>query len=118
MAGESYTGGCHCRAVRFEVEADLSQVLQCNCSICTKRGALWSFVQAPQFKFAKGEAALRDYQFARKQLHHLFCPICGVGSFSSGKAPDGQDTFAINVRCLDDVDVTKLAPMPFDGKSL
>jgi hypothetical protein len=118
MAGKSYTGGCHCGAVRFEVEADLSQVLQCNCSICTKRGALWSFVQAPRFKLVQGEAALKDYQFAGKQLHHLFCPTCGVGSFSSGKAPDGQETFAINVRCLDGVDAATLTPMPFDGKSL
>jgi hypothetical protein len=118
MAEKSYTGGCHCGAVRFEVEADLAQVVQCNCSICTKRGALWSFVQAPRFKLVKGDAVLRDYQFARKHLHHLFCPTCGVGSFSTGKAPDGQDTFAINVRCLDDVDVAKLTPMPFDGKSL
>jgi hypothetical protein len=115
---KSYAGGCHCGAIRFEAEADLTQVLQCNCSICMKRGALWCFVQAPQFKLVKGETALKDYQFNRKKLHHLFCPTCGVGAFSRGQAPDGQDTFAINVRCLDDIDVTKLTPMPFDGKSL
>ena len=111
-------GGCHCGAVRFEAAVDLAQVLQCNCSICMKRGALWSFVQAPQVEFLKGQDVVKDYQFGPKKLHHLFCPTCGVGSFSRGTGPDGEDTFAINVRCLDDIDVTKLKPMPFDGKNL
>ena len=50
MASQQATGGCHCSAVRFETQVDLGQVVQCNCSIFTKRGALWSFVKAPQFK--------------------------------------------------------------------
>ena len=118
MPAETHAGGCHCGAIRFQAEADLGQVMQCNCSICSKRGALWSFVKAPQFKLLEGEDATEDYQFGRKRLHHLFCPNCGVGAFSRGTAPDGQDTYAINVRCLDDVDASKLKPMPFDGKSL
>ena len=112
-----HSGGCHCGAVRFEAAVDLSQVLQCNCSICMKRGALWSFVQGPQVKFLRGENVVKDYQFGQKKLHHLFCPTCGVGSFSRGTAPDGRDTVAVNVRCLDDIDVGTLAPMPYDGKS-
>jgi len=64
-------------------------------------------------------ASLRDaLQFAAKKLHHFFCPTFGVGSFSRGKMPDGQDTVAVNVRCLDNIDESKLKPMPFDGKSL
>jgi hypothetical protein len=114
----SQAGGCHCGAVRFEAAVDLAQVVQCNCSICMKRGALWSFVPAAQFKLLQGDGALEDYQFGPKRLHHLFCPTCGVGSFSRGKMPDGQDTFAVNVRCLDDIDVTSLKPMPYNGKSL
>jgi glycosyltransferase involved in cell wall biosynthesis len=33
-------GGCHCRAVRFEVRASLDQALVCNCSVCVKKGFL------------------------------------------------------------------------------
>ena len=118
MAAETRVGGCHCGAVRFEAPVDLSQVIQCNCSICIKRGVLWSFVPASQVKFFKGEHSVTDYQFAAKKLHHLFCPNCGVGSFSRGKSPKGEDMVAINVRCLDDVDLANLKPLPFDGKSL
>jgi hypothetical protein len=104
--------------VRFEATSDLAMVGQCNCSICTKRGALWAFVPAPQFKLLQGKDALADYQFAKKKIHHLFCESCGIGSFSHGLSPKGEETYAVNVRCLDDVDVAGLKLTPFDGKSL
>jgi hypothetical protein len=115
---KTHAGGCHCGAVRYEATSDLTQVVSCNCSICNKRGALWTFLPASRFRLLKGEDAVSDYQFGKKTIHHLFCTTCGVGSFSRGQAPDGQETFAVNVRCLDDVDGSALKPMPFDGKAL
>ena len=101
---KTYQGGCHCGRVRYDAQTDLAQVIECNCSICVKRGALWAFVKAPQFRIVQGEDALADYQFGKKKLHHLFCRSCGIGSFSRGMAPNGEATFAINVNCLDGVD--------------
>ena len=115
---KTYTGGCHCGHVRYDLTADLTQVLNCNCSICTKRGALWTFVPAEKFALRAGEDVLADSQFGKKAIHHLFCPQCGVGSFSRGKGPDGKEVIAVNVRCLDDVDLAALKTTPFDGKSL
>jgi hypothetical protein len=112
------TGGCHCGNVRFDVNVDLTQVLDCNCSICKKRGALWAFAPADKFALRAGDEALTDYQFGKKTIHHLFCAQCGVGAFSRGQTPDGKEVVAINVRCLDDVDVASLKTTPFDGKSL
>ena len=114
----NYSGGCHCGEVRYDVTADLSGVMSCNCSICQKRGALWVFVTDDKFALRAGGEDLADYQFGKKIIHHLFCPQCGVGSFSRGKAPDGREMVAVNVRCLDDVDVATLSPKPFDGRSL
>jgi hypothetical protein len=54
----------------------------------------------------------------QKIVHHLFCHTCGVGSFAKGRAPDGTEMVAVNVRCLDDVDLGQLTPTPFDGKNL
>jgi hypothetical protein len=113
-----HTGGCHCGRVRYEVEADIDQVLSCNCSICQKRGALLSFVPEPQFSLISGEDDLTDYQFNQKIIHHLFCSTCGVASFARGVAPDGSAMVAVNVRCLDDVDPASLTVQPFDGRSL
>jgi hypothetical protein len=114
----THDGGCHCGRVRFQATGDIKEVFDCNCSICTKRGALWAFVKAPQFTLLKGNDALADYQFGKKRIHHRFCASCGIGSYSQGLAPNGDGTFAINVRCLDDLDVAALPRRPFDGKSL
>ena len=113
-----YQGGCHCGKVRFEVEADLGRVMACNCSICAKHGLLLTFVGSDKFKLVSGERELTDYQFNKKEIHHLFCRSCGVESFARGTAPDGREMVAINVRCLDGIDLGALTTAPFDGKSL
>ena len=115
---KNYSGGCHCGQVRYDVSADLSTVVDCNCSICQKRGALWTFVTEDKFALRAGGEDLVDYQFGKKSIHHVFCPQCGVGSFSRGKAPNGQEMIAVNVRCLEDVDIAALTLKPFNGRSL
>ena len=119
MAGKrTYQGGCHCGQVRYEVSTDLEKVVACNCSICSRAGYLLTFVPPEQFKLHSGEAAQTDYQFGKKNIHHQFCSTCGVRSFASGKTPKGGNMYAINVRCLEGVDVNVLKPTPFDGASL
>jgi hypothetical protein len=115
---KTYTGGCHCGKVRYEVAMSLDRIISCNCSICSKTGTLLAFVPADQFKLLSGENNLTDYQFNKKVIHHVFCSTCGVRSFARGKGPDGAEMRAVNVRCLDDVDVSTLTPMQFDGKSM
>ena len=114
---KTYTGGCHCGEVRFEVTADISSVTSCNCSLCQKRGALWVFVPPESFALRAGLEDLKDYQFGKKRIHHLFCPQCGVGAFSRGSGPQGE-MVAVNVRCLDDIEAGTLRVSSFDGKSL
>src|SRR4051794_9312554 len=113
----TYEGGCHCGRVRYEVTADVSKVIECNCSICSKKGHLLAFVPEDRFTLKAGDG-LGDYQFNKDIIHHLFCPTCGVQSFARGKGPDGKPMVAVNVRCLEGVDVKKLAVTPFDGRSL
>jgi hypothetical protein len=113
---KTYKGGCHCGKVRYEVTTDFGQVISCNCSICAKKGHLLTFVPPEQFHLVSGEG-LTDYQFNTKNIHHLFCPVCGVSSYANGTGPGGKPMYSVNVRCLDDVDVSALAVTPFDGKS-
>lgn len=115
---KSYEGGCHCGQVRYEVKLDLSQpAVTCNCSICQKTGSMLSFTPIAQFTLRSGEAALTDYQFNKKVIHHVFCSKCGVRSFARGVGPDGSEMAAINVRCLDGVDLGDVKTMQFDGKN-
>ncbi|HLV67422.1 MAG TPA: GFA family protein [Polyangiaceae bacterium] len=105
---KTYTGSCHCGQVRFDVTADISKVIACDCSMCGRTGALLAFAPAGNFKLLSGEDALSDYQFNTRTIHHLFCRSCGIRSFSRGTTPDGQPMVAINVRCLEGVDLGSL----------
>jgi hypothetical protein len=113
-----YAGGCHCGAVRFEVATALERVNTCNCSICSKKGFIWTFVPKDRFRLLSGEGDLQEYLFNKHRIHHLTCRICGVESFARGTGPGGTDVVAINVRCLDGIDLAGLRPVEFDGKSL
>jgi hypothetical protein len=114
---KTYSGGCQCGNVRYEVQLDLSGVVACNCSRCGRLGSLLAFAPEESLTLLKGEDALTDYTFNKHAIHHLFCKTCGIQSFSRGTAPDGRKMAAINVRCLDDVDVDTLPVQKVDGRS-
>ena len=117
MPTDRYSGACHCRAVSFEVELDLTDTVVCNCSLCRMRGFRWSFVPADRFRLLAGEAMLRSYRFHRHEIDHRFCARCGVEPFAFS-APEGRRTAMIDVRCLDGVDADRLPPpASYDGRS-
>ena len=112
---KTYEGGCHCGGVRFRVTADLSRVSDCNCSVCTKKGFLHLIVAPEQFELLSGEDALSTYQFNTGTAKHIFCRHCGIHSFYVPRSdPDKID---VNVRCLDDIDLTAITVLPFDGRN-
>jgi hypothetical protein len=114
----TYTGGCHCGAVRYRVTTKLETAVTCNCSICSRAGTMLTLVPAAQFELLAGQEALHDYQFGKKRIHHLFCSRCGIKSFARGVAPDGSQMVAVNVRCLEGIDPATVPVKSFDGKSL
>ncbi|HEY0010634.1 MAG TPA: GFA family protein [Candidatus Paceibacterota bacterium] len=110
---KTYTGGCHCGAVRYEVTTGLEKVIECNCSHCSKKGFLLNFVERDQFTLQTSEDMLMEYFFNQKTIRHLFCRVCGVQSFAEGVT---FPKVAINVRCLDGIDVSSLSPELVNGK--
>jgi hypothetical protein len=114
----TYEGGCHCGAVRYRAKIDLSKgATKCNCSICTRTGTLNTVVKPEDFELVAGENILSDYQFNTKSGHHVFCKHCGVRSFASGDVPElGGLFYSVNVLCLDDVHLSNIPTMYWDGK--
>lgn len=118
MPSQTFHGSCHCGDVRYQVTLALDGAVSCNCSICSRTGTLLAFAPASQFELLSGADSLTDYQFGGKRIHHLFCRRCGIRAFCRATARDGSPTVAINVRCLEGVDLDALPVKRFDGKSL
>ena len=116
----TYQGSCQCGQVKYSLQSrPITQVLECNCSMCGRAGALWTAAADADLKIDCDLAGLGLRQFGTMRAKHYFCRTCGVEPFARGTAPGSTTTMmAINVRCLDGVDITSLKIMPFDGKSL
>ncbi|HTV17046.1 MAG TPA: GFA family protein [Polyangiaceae bacterium] len=110
------SGGCHCGAVRFEVDvAPDASLSLCNCSICDMTGYLHLIVQKSCFRLTSGSEQLREYRFNTGTARHLFCSVCGIKSFYVPRShPDG---FSVNARCLDGLPFAGVEPQPFDGQN-
>jgi hypothetical protein len=114
-----YKGSCHCGKISFEVEGELTQVMDCNCSICSRLGSLLWFVPRSQLQLLTPEENLSTYTFGERSIQHHFCPNCGIHPFGEGTDPSsGNRMAAINVRCLEDVEFSTLPVEHFDGRSL
>jgi hypothetical protein len=112
-----YTGSCHCGAVTFSVAADApSDAMTCNCSHCSRKGLVLTFVPDDQFTLDSGADKLTDYQFYKHNITHQFCTICGCQAFALGKSPNGPMR-AINLRCVPQVDIDTLTLKQVDGAS-
>lgn len=113
-----YSGSCHCGDVRFEVEGEIESVLACNCSICQRKGSLLWFVPRDRMRLLTPEERISTYTFNKGVIRHRFCPVCGMHPFGEGTDPNGNAMAAINVRCLEDVDLDAIPVNRFDGRSL
>lgn len=111
-----YQGSCHCGKTAFEVEGQLESVVECNCSICRRKGTQLWFVPRSAMTLKTPEDGLTVYTFNKHAIRHHFCPVCGVTPFALGAMPDGSPMAAINARCLDDVDLDALKRNFYNGK--
>jgi hypothetical protein len=111
---KTYHGSCHCGAVRFECELDLTAVTsRCNCSICTKTRYWKAIVRAGDLRLLQGEEALAVYHDPDGMVRHRFCRRCGVKPFGQGRLDElGVDFYGVNVACLDDATPAELAAAP------
>ena len=110
-------GSCHCGTVKFEVEGAFSEAMECNCSHCSRKGYLLWFVPREQLHLQTPQDDLSTYRFNRHVIDHHFCPNCGCAPVGFGTAPDGKATAAVNIRCLEGVDLTSVKRVPVDGRS-
>ncbi|KAK0708703.1 Mss4-like protein [Lasiosphaeris hirsuta] len=123
---KTYVGGCHCGAIRYSVEMDLSdgKASKCNCSICLKSNRLSITLDQDRFKLVSPASLteIPEYQFGTMSQHHRFCAKCGIHCFAYGSYEwEGQTVknFGINAVTLDPgqgVDLRELKIAYWDGR--
>jgi hypothetical protein len=114
----SFRGSCHCGRLAYTVDEDPpARAMECNCSICRRKGALHHFTTPDKVHREADEADIQVYQFNRHNIRHMFCRTCGAAPFAEGKGPNGP-MVEINLRCAEGVDLDALEITRFDGASL
>ncbi len=112
-----YQGSCHCGRVAFEVEGEIDSALACNCSICSRKGSLLWFVPRANLVLKTPEGDASTYTFNQHHIKHRFCPVCGMHPYGEGTDPKGNAVAAINLRCVEGIDLAAIAVHHFDGRS-
>lgn len=108
-------GGCHCGAVQYRVTVHSLDAVECNCSICAKKGYLHLIVAEDDFELTRGSDATTTYTFGTHIAKHHFCSRCGIHSFYRPRShPDCVD---VNIRCLDGVVPADFQLRAFDGQN-
>jgi hypothetical protein len=117
-ATTKHCGSCHCGTVRYEVETDLSNPgSRCNCSVCTKTSVTSGIVKPDKFTLLTPEAELGSYAWGAKTSTRFFCKNCGVQCFGRGYLVEvGGDYVAVNLNTLDEVELTTLSLIHWDGR--
>jgi hypothetical protein len=113
-----YRGSCHCGRIAFEAEGKLDGAMSCNCSICQRKGSLLWFIPRDSFRLLTPEENASSYTFNKHVIKHRFCLTCGMNPFSEGIDPKGNRMAAINIRCLEGIDLADVPVSRFDGRAL
>jgi len=110
------------------VEATIDHVRICDCSICSKRGALNFRVSQESLHLESAWEDLTLYQWGSFTAKDYFCPTCGILAFRRPSDPTKKeleegttepfDGWAINVRCLDGIDLDALPEKRIAGRSI
>ena len=113
-----YKGSCHCRRIAFEVEGELKGAVSCNCSMCQRKGILMWFVPRGDLRVLTPDADASTYSFNKHVIRHRFCPVCGIHTHGEGVDPKGNAMAAVNIRCLEGIELDDVPVSKFDGRAL
>lgn len=114
----NYKGSCHCGRVAFEVQGTIESAMACNCSICGRKGSLLWFVPRDKLRLLTPDENASTYTFNKHVIKHRFCPHCGIHPYGEGTDPKGGRMAAVNIRCLEGIDLAAIPVTEFDGRSV
>lgn len=111
-------GSCHCGKIAYRLEEEPTEAMECNCSICRRKGYLLAFTTPAAFTLETSRDDITVYTFNKQVIRHQFCKTCGCAPFGEGTDDKGNAMVAVNLRCAEGVDMTKIKITHFDGAHL
>jgi hypothetical protein len=114
----THTGSCHCGKIAFEVKGEFDNAMVCNCSYCRRAGHMLAFVGEGDFRLTTPQKDVANYLFNKQVINHYHCTNCGIATHGGGVAPDGTRMVAVNLRCVDGIDLDGLTIQKYDGAKL
>jgi len=112
----TYSGSCHCGAIRFEIDTKIEDVYTCDCSLCSRKSAPMTTVHESHFKLLAGANKLSLYQWNARIAKHYFCSVCGIYPFHRKRSM--PDHYGVNVRCLENFDAAEIPVRAAEGKGM
>ena len=112
-----YKGSCHCGRVSFQVEGTVDGAMACNCSMCQRKGSLMWFVPRERLQLLTPDENASTYTFNRHRIKHRFCATCGIHPYGEATDPKGNPMAAVNVRCLEGIDLDAVPVKQYDGRA-
>src|SRR3546814_20401417 len=95
-----YRGSCHCGQVAFEVEGGIEAAVACNCSICSRKGALLWAVPRDALRLFTPDDVMGRYTFNKHAIVHRFCTTCGIHQFAEDSGAARGRSVYVNLRFL------------------
>lgn len=125
---------CHCGATKIEISHAPASAGECNCTYCSRTGALWGYYKAGELNVLQSDGE-RTYAPTGMNNHH-FCGTCGMqtwgdspdwasiynadGTPKEGFTPQSMPTergYSINLRLIDGLDWSTIAIEKMDGRN-
>lgn len=106
---------CHCGQVVFELSQSPKWLVECNCSICQRMGALWGHLDQSFVSLPESNGATIEYIHGDKTLAMHSCQNCGCTTHWLSLNPEVSTRMAVNFRMCSASDRARLKIRPFDG---
>lgn len=99
------TGGCMCGAIRYTLDAPVTELRACHCTTCQKgsgtEGSVNAVIPAAAFKLTKGTPKCHPTQAdSGRTLNRYFCGDCGSPIYS--QRTTALDMMVVRAGSLDD----------------
>lgn len=112
----THHGSCHCGAVTFRIDGEITESYTCDCSLCRKKNALMAKIPQDRLTITSGEDKLSLYQWNTRIAKHYFCKLCGIYPFHRKRS--NPEEYGVNLHCLDDFDPASLPTKLGKGKGM